>query len=192
MPLGSTILARGLLGRLAENWWKLLLRGIVAIVFGVVAFYWPGATLLSLAYVWGIYALADGMLALWAAISGDGADTSSRWWLAFVGITGIAAGLATFFWPGITALALLMLIAAWAIVTGVMQIWGAIQLRREIDGEWLLILSGLLSIVFGIFLFAQPDAGALAVVYTIGIFAILIGCLYVVFAFRLKSYKIPA
>jgi uncharacterized membrane protein HdeD (DUF308 family) len=177
---------------LADRWWLLLLRGLVAVTFGFLAFYGPGATLLSLTILWGAYALADGVFALWAAVSGEGAETTSRWWLAAVGIVSILAGLATFFWPGMTTLVLLMFIAGWAIATGALEIWGAIQLRKEIDGEWALILNGILSVAFGVFLFARPGIGAVALIYTIGVFAILTGFFYLALAFRLKQYKTPA
>jgi len=180
------------LRELAENWWLLLLRGIVAIAFGVLAFVWPGLTLLTLTLMWGFYAIADGVLALWAAIAGKGGEIAPRWWLAVVGIAGILAGLLTFVWPGMTALVLLMFIASWAIVIGVLQIWGAIQLRKQIEGEWWLALNGLLSVAFGVLVMAQPDAGALSVVWMIGWFAILAGCMYVGLAFRLKKFRAPA
>jgi uncharacterized membrane protein HdeD (DUF308 family) len=180
------------LRELAENWWLLLLRGIAAIAFGVLAFIWPDLTLLTLTYMWGFYAIADGVLALWAAIAGRGGEIAPRWWLAVVGIAGILAGVLAFVWPAMTALVLLMFIASWAIVIGVLQIWGAIRLRKEIEGEWLLGLSGLLSVAFGVIMFAQPGAGALAVVWLIGWFAILAGCVYIALAFQLKKHKRPA
>lgn len=183
-PAGSS-----LLGALAENWWLFLLRGIAAIIFGILAFFWPGITLLSLTLVWGVYALADGILALWAAITGRGGDMAPRWWLAIIGIAGVLSGLIAFFFPGMTALVLLIFIASWAIVIGVLQIWGAIQLRKELQGEWLLVLNGLLSIVFGALVMAWPGAGALAVVWIIGWYAILAGCLSIGLAFRLKNAR---
>src|SRR5437879_7650222 len=167
------------LRELAENWWLLLLRGIAAIAFGVLAFIWPGLTLLTLTLMWGFYAIADGVLALWAAIAGKGGEIAPRWWLAVVGIAGILAGLLTFIWPGMTALVLLMFIASWAIVIGLLQIWGAIRLRKEIEGEWLLGLSGLLSVDRGISMFAPPRGVALAVVSWLGWFAIIAGCVYI-------------
>jgi uncharacterized membrane protein HdeD (DUF308 family) len=188
LPLAGPALLRGL----AENWWLLLLRGIAAVAFGILAFFWPGLTLLALTLLWGAYTLSDGILALWAAISGKGAEMAARWWLAAVGIVSILAGLLTFLWPGMTALVLLMFIAIWAIIIGALQIWGAIQLRKEIEGEWLLVLGGLLSIAFGVIVIAQPGAGALAVVWLIGWFAVLLGCIYIALAFRLKTHKQPA
>ena len=181
-----------LLRELAENWWLLLLRGIAAIAFGILAFGWPGLTLLALTLMWGIYAIADGILALWAAIASKGGEMAPRWWLAIVGIAGVIAGLLTFVWPGMTALILLIFIASWAIVIGVLQIWGAIRLRKEIEGEWLLGLSGVLWVAFGVIMFAQPGAGALALIWWIGSFAILAGCVYIALAFQLKKYKRPA
>src|SRR6516164_11780427 len=175
------------LRELAENWWLLLLRGVAAIAFGLLAFLWPDLTLLTLIFLWGLYAIADGIIALWAAIASKGGEIAPRWWLAVVGIAGIVAGALAFVWPGMTALVLLMFIASWAIVIGVLQIWGAIRLRKEIEGEWLLALSGLLSVAFGVIMFAQPGAGALAVVWLIGSFAIA-GCVYIALAFQLKKH----
>ena len=180
------------LRELAENWWLLLLRGVAAIAFGLLAFFWPDLTLLTLIFMWGLYAIADGIIALWAAIASKGGEIAPRWWLAVVGIAGIVAGALAFVWPGMTALVLLMFIASWAIVIGILQIWGAIRLRREIEGEWLLGLSGLLSVAFGVIMFAQPGAGALAVVWLIGWFAILAGCVYIALAVQLKKHKRPA
>jgi len=142
--------------------------------------------------MWGIYAIADGVLALWAAIASKGGEIAPRWWLAIVGIAGVIAGLLTFVWPGMSALILLIFIASWAIVIGVLQIWGAIRLRKEIEGEWLLGLSGVLWVAFGVIMFAQPGAGALALIWWIGSFAILAGCVYIALAFQLKKYKRPA
>jgi uncharacterized membrane protein HdeD (DUF308 family) len=145
---------------LAKNWWLLLLRGIAAIIFGVLAFAWPGVTLLTLILFYGAFALVDGVLAIIAAITGGA--PGPRWWLAIVGLLGIAAGLLTFLMPGLSALVLLFFIAGWAITTGVFQIIGAIQLRKEIDNEWLLVLGGIISVLFGIGVMVAPGAGALA------------------------------
>ena len=178
--LGST-----LVHALAKNRWMLLLRGIAAIIFGVLAFAWPGLTLLTLIMIYGAYVLVDGVLAIAAAIAG-GAPTS-RWWLAIVGLFGIAAGLLTLLMPGLTAIVLLYFIAFWAIGTGVFQIIGAIRLRKEIDNEWLLILSGIFSVLFGVYVLSAPGAGALALVWVIGFYAIIEGVLLVALAFRLKK-----
>jgi uncharacterized membrane protein HdeD (DUF308 family) len=180
---------RPILSALAENWWLFLLRGIAAIIFGILAFIWPGITLLSLTLVFGAYALVDGICAIWSAISGRTNNMVPRWWLAVVGVAGVLAGLIAFFYPGMTALILLFFIAGWAIVIGALEIWGAIQLRKEIEGEWLLALNGVLSIAFGVLIMAWPGAGALAVVWIIGWYAILAGGLSVGLAFRLKGAR---
>jgi uncharacterized membrane protein HdeD (DUF308 family) len=180
-----------LLRALAETWWLLLLRGIATIAFGILAFIWPGRTLLTVAFLWGAYVIADGVFALWAAMSGKGSEIAPRWWLALIGITGILAGLLAFVWPGITVQVSLVIIASWAIVTGVLEIWGAIELRKEIEVEWMMALSGLVSVVLGVTLITRPGAGALAVVWLIGSFAILVGCIYVSLALWLKEQKRP-
>jgi uncharacterized membrane protein HdeD (DUF308 family) len=153
----------------------------------VLAFVWPGATLLTLIIFYGAFALVDGVLAVIAAISGGA--PAPRWWLAIVGIAGIVAGLLTFLWPGVTALVLLLFIAGWAIATGVMQIIGAIKLRKEIDNEWLLIAGGVLSVLFGLGVAVAPGAGALALILVIGAYAIVYGALLVGFALRLRKHS---
>lgn len=171
---------------LAKNWWLLLLRGIAAIIFGMLAFAWPGVTLLTLILFYGAFALVDGVLAIIAAITGGA--PGPRWWLAIVGLLGIAAGLLTFLMPGLSALVLLFFIAGWAIATGVFQIIGAIQLRKEIDNEWLLLLSGIASVAFGVLLAAQPGAGALTVLWLIGAYAIVFGVLLLMLAFKTRKF----
>ena len=172
---------------LAKNWWLLLLRGIASIVFGVLAFAWPGITIISLVIVYGAYALVDGLFSLYAAIrGGDGA--APRWWLAVVGVAGVLAGLISFAMPAVVALWLLLLIGAWAIVSGIFEIVGAIRLRKEIDNEWMLILHGVISVIFGVLLMAMPVPGALAMVWVIGAYAIAAGIILCVLAFRLKKH----
>lgn len=175
-----------LLHALARNWWLVLLRGICAIIFGLLTFIWPAGTLLTLVLLYGAYAFVDGVFALGAAFMGGG--PAPRWWLVVVGVLGIAAGLATFFWPGMTTLVLLFFIAGWAIAIGVMQIVGAIQLRKEIDNEWMLAASGIISVVFGFVLIAQPATGALSLVLVIGCYAVLYGILLMSFALRLRGH----
>jgi len=183
-PAGG--LGTAMVHQLAKNWWLLLLRGIAAIVFGVLAFVWPGLTLLTLVLFYGAYALVDGVLAIVSAITGG--TPAPRWWLVVIGIFGIAAGILTFVWPGITALVLLFFIAGWAIAVGVFQIIGAIRLRKEIDNEWMLIAGGVLSVLFGIGILLVPGAGALALVWVIATFAIIEGILFVALSFKLKSH----
>jgi len=185
MPLAAS----ALLGALAENWWLLLLRGLAAIAFGVIAFFWPGITLVALTYFWGAYALVDGVVAIWAAFSASGDDAGPRWWLGLSGIVSILAGIVAFVYPGLTALVLLVVIAVWAIVIGVLQLYAAMQLRKVINNEWWLILSGLLSIAFGAVLIAWPGTGALAVIWTIAWFAVFFGCMFIGLAFELKKFK---
>jgi uncharacterized membrane protein HdeD (DUF308 family) len=116
-------------------------------------------------------------------------EPSTRRWLAASGIVSVLAGFVALFWPGVTTLVLLVFIASWAIIIGGLHIWGAIELHKEVQGEWLLALYGVLWIGFGVVMFAQPGAGALALVWTIGWFAILSGCISIALAFRLKTYK---
>jgi uncharacterized membrane protein HdeD (DUF308 family) len=176
-----------LLHGLATNWWLAVLRGVAAIIFGVLAFVWPGITLLTLVLFYGAFALVDGVLAIIAAVRGG--NPMPRWWLAIVGIAGIVAGILTFAWPGITALVLLIFIAVWAIILGVMEIYGAIKLRAQIEGEWLLILNGVISVLFGLVLLWRPGTGALAVVWIIGFYAILLGIIYVMFGLKLRKHQ---
>lgn len=177
------------LNALGQSWWLVLLRGIAAIAFGIFAFTWPGLTLVTLALCWGFYALIDGVSALW--LGWKAKDSGAPLWpVVLIGVLGIGAGIFTFMSPGVTALALLMLIAAWAIVTGVLQIIAAIRFRKEIDNEWMLGLSGTLSVLFGGLMIARPGGGALAVLWIIGAFAIVYGALLIGVAFRLK--KIPS
>ena len=185
MPLAAS----ALLGALAENWWLLLLRGLAAIAFGVIAFFWPGITLVALTYLWGAYALVDGVVAIWAAFSASGDDAGPRWWLGLSGIVSILASIVAFVYPGLTALVLLVVIAVWAIIIGVLQLYAAMQLRKVINNEWWLILSGLLSIAFGAVLIAWPGTGALAVIWTIAWFAVFFGCMFIGLAFELKKFK---
>jgi uncharacterized membrane protein HdeD (DUF308 family) len=174
---------------LARNWWVLALRGLCAIIFGILAFVWPGITLGVLVLFYGAYALVDGILTIIAALSKRQGSGLPWWALLLEGLLGIAAGIVTFAWPGITALFLLFLIAAWAIVTGIFEIIAAIRLRKEIEGELWLALSGIVSIIFGVLLFVRPGAGALTVVWLIGAYAIFFGIFLLALAFRLKRFK---
>lgn len=177
---------------LARNWWLWLVRGIVAVIFGILAFVMPGITLISLTLLWGAFALIDGVLALAAAIGGRHIGMAPRWWLAVVGIAGLCAGLFTFVWPITTLFVLLILAAAWALAIGVLQVWGAIALRREIQGEWMLVLSGVFAILFAVILVVRPDAGALAIVWVIGAYAVLAGISYIGLALRLRRHHLAA
>jgi uncharacterized membrane protein HdeD (DUF308 family) len=170
------------------NWWLLALRGLVAVLFGVLAFVWPGATLITLVWLFGAFALVNGFLSLVLAAKAP-KHYPRLGSLILGGLLGILAGLLTFVMPGITALGLLMLIAAWAIVTGIMEVVAAIRLRKIIANEWLLILAGIASVAFGVILFLQPAAGALALIWWIGAWALIFGILLIVLAFRMRNWK---
>ncbi len=171
---------------LAKNWWVLALRGVLAIVFGVLAALMPGITLFALVLLFGSYAIIDGGFAIVAAIRRRG--TAGPWWaLLLEGLIGIAAGVVTFVFPGLSALALVYVIGAWAIFTGVLEILAAFVLRRQIQGEWWLAATGVLSIIFGGLVLVRPGAGALALVLWIGAYAIVFGILLLALAFRLRS-----
>jgi uncharacterized membrane protein HdeD (DUF308 family) len=175
-----------MLERMSRDWWILALQGVTAIVFGVLALLWPEMTLLALVFLFGAYALTDGVLALVSGIRGGDAGKPD-WWRIAAGVVGIAAGVIAFVMPDITAYALLLVIATWAIISGGIELVAAYQLRHELRGEWLLAIEGVLAIVFGLFLVAFPGAGALAVVSVIAAFAIISGVLLLVTAFRLRD-----
>ena len=166
---------------LTQHWWVVLLRGVLAILFGVMAFAWPGVTLAVLILLWGAYALIDGIFEVVAGIRGKWGS------LVLLGLVGIAAGIVAFVWPGLTAITLVWVFAFWAIVAGVLQISAAIRLRKEIQGEWLWILSGLCTVLLGVLLMLFPGAGALSVVWLIASLAVAWGILLVMLAFKLKG-----
>ena len=173
---------------LTYNWWVVVLRGLAGMAFGLVTFFAPGITLAALVLVFGAYAFADGVLAIISAIRRD--RPGDRWWLLLLeGIVGIAAGVVTLLWPGITALVLLYVIAAWALVTGVLEIAAAIRLRKAIKGEWLLVLSGILSVALGVMLVLWPGPGALALVLWTGAYAFVFGALLLALGLRLRSLR---
>ncbi len=169
-----------------QNWWLVLLRGICALIFGLAAFAWPGMTLYTLVLLYGAYALADGIFAIGAAVTRQrGRGTG---WLMAVGVLGIVAGVVAFLWPGITAIVLLTIIASWAIVTGLFEVIAAIWFRRILAHDWLLALAGVISILFGILLFARPVAGLLTVVWIIGAYALLLGVSLIGLSLQLWRY----
>jgi uncharacterized membrane protein HdeD (DUF308 family) len=165
---------------LAERWWVWLLRGVLAILFAVLAFTRPGITLAALVLIFGAYVLVDGAFELFVGI------LSRTWGLILSGVLGILAGIITFAYPHITALVLLYIIAFWAIFTGIVEILAAIRLRKEIENEWMIGIGGALSVIIGIWIIARPGAGALSVVWLIGIYALLYGLLMVGLALRLR------
>lgn len=177
---------------LVNNWWTFVLRGILAILFGLLVFFMPGMALLTLVFLFGFYALADGLFSLAAALRWTGGAEQQPWWaLLLHGILGVVAGFLALTLPGITAVVLLYIIAGWALATGIMEIVAAIRLRQQIQGEWLLVLSGVLSIILGVLLALFPVAGALAVVLWIGAYAIVVGVLLLVLGFKLRKWLGP-
>jgi len=173
---------------LARNWWVVALRGVVAILFGLLAFVLPGITLAVLVLLFGAYAIVEGIFNVIAAVRGR--EGVAPWWaLLLEGLVSIGAGVVTFVWPGLTALVLLYVIAVWAVITGALEIAAAIRLRKVMTGEWWLALSGVLSIVFGALLMIAPAAGALVVVLWIGAYAVVFGALLIGLAFRLRRWR---
>jgi uncharacterized membrane protein HdeD (DUF308 family) len=173
---------------LAHDWWIFLVRGIVAVLFGFLAFIWPQITLFVLVLLFGIFAVVDGLLSL-ARAFGAGRIGTSWVWPLVGGVLGIAAGVAAFVWPHITALVLLYIIAAWAVVTGICAIIAGITLFQEISNEWLLIVGGVISVLFGLLVFLHPGAGALALVWLIGFYAIVLGVAQIALALRLRDWQ---
>lgn len=174
---------------LIQNWWLLILRGVVAILFGLAAFMWPELTMFILITLFGFYTLIDGLIAVVTGLSHT--HDSPRWWVFLVeGLVGIAIGLTALIWPGATTLVILAMIAAWAIFTGILEIVAAIRLRREITNEWFLALSGILSIGVGALLLAQPLAGSMAIIWTIGAYALIAGVLWILLGLRLRNREI--
>src|SRR6476659_9419861 len=165
----------------------LALRGVAAVIFGLLAFFWPDRALPALVILFGAYALVDGVFTVVAAVSGS-RGRGMRWLLLLEGIAGIAIGIISIFWPGTTALVLLYFIAAWAIITGIFEIMTAVELRREINNEWFLALSGGLSVAFGLLLVVFPVAGAVAFIWLIGAYALLFGALLIMLAFQMRAW----
>jgi uncharacterized membrane protein HdeD (DUF308 family) len=171
---------------LAHYWWVLALRGVLGILFGILAFVWPLLTLEVLVLLFGAYSLVDGIFTVVAAFRAH--QRESRWWaLLLQGIVGIIAGLLIMILPGVAAFALVYFVAAWALITGVLQIAAAIRLREQIENEWMLILGGAASVIFGVLTAVWPAAGLLSLVWLIGAYAIIFGILMLALAFRLRG-----
>jgi uncharacterized membrane protein HdeD (DUF308 family) len=174
-----------MLHTLVRNWWALALRGLLAVLFGLLTFFVPGITLVTLVVLFGAYALVDGIFNVIAFFR----VLSHHWALLIEGLIGIIAGILTFAWPAITAIALLYLIAFWAIFTGIFEIVAGIRLRNAIAGEWLLLGIGVLSLLFGILILFAPVVGALAIVLWIGAYAFVFGLFLLILAFRLRGHR---
>ena len=172
---------------LAQNWWAIAIRGVCGIVFGLIALFLPGATILTLVLFFSAYMLVDGIFGVVAAVRA--ASHHQRWGLLVIeGVLNIAVGVIAFIWPGLTAVTFVLLIAAWAIVTGVLEIVAAVRLHPEY-GRWWLILSGVASVIFGVLLVVAPLAGVIVVTWWIGAFALIFGIMLLVLAFRLRARK---
>src|SRR5450432_984594 len=169
-----------------RNWWLLAVRGLLSIILGLIVLFLPGIALLALVYVFAAYMLIDGIMAVVTSIRERG--MLNRWgWILFEGVLGIVAGLIAFFYPGITALILLYLVAAWAIITGIMEIVTAFIIRDMVSWEWLLALAGVVSVLFGIILFIHPGAGLLSILWLVGVYSIIFGITFIVRAFQHHS-----
>lgn len=173
---------------LARIWWTVALRGLLAILFGALAIAWPGITVAVFVLLFGAYALVDGVFALVLALAG-GVPNRETWGLLLEGLVGIGIGAATFAWPGITLLALVILIAVWAILLGVLALTAAGRLRHQIEGEWWVVLGGVVSVLFGVLLLVAPLAGALALAQIVGAYSVLSGVFLIVLAFRLRRWQ---
>jgi uncharacterized membrane protein HdeD (DUF308 family) len=174
-----------MLHTLATNWWALALRGLMAVLFGLLTFFLPGITLVTLVLLFGAYALADGVFNVIAFFR----VASHHWALLIEGVIGIITGLLTFVWPAITAIVLLYVIAFCAIFTGIFEIIAGIRLRKVIPKEWLLLVMGVLSLLFGVVILFAPGVGALAIVLWIGAYALVFGIFLLALAFRLRGHQ---
>lgn len=174
---------------LSRNWWLLVLRGMLAILFGILAFVWPALTWLTLIIMFGVYALVDGLVAI---VTGLFRTKDARWWVFLLeGILNIGIGVIALIWPEVTSLVLIYIIASWAVITGILEIAAAVRLRDEIENEWVMGLGGFVSMVLGILLFLQPAAGGLAIIWIMAGYALIFGVLLVVLGFRLRNWKAP-
>ena len=173
---------------LAKNWWVFLLRGILALAFGTAALFFPATAFLSLVLVFGAFSLVDGVFAIVSAFTSN-AKSENWWWLIIEGVFGILIGVLTIVQPAAMGEAWLILIAAWAIVTGIFEIITAIRIRKLIEGELWLILGGLVSIAFGVLILVYPMSGAFAIGVLIGAYAILFGIMFIALALRLRKHR---
>ena len=172
---------------LSRYWWMILLRGLAWLLFGVLVFAQPAISLVTLTLLFGAFALWDGIANVVSAIGGR--HENENWGvLLLTGLAGIAIGALTFYAPGITALGLLFYIAIWVTGTGLLQVVAGIRLRKEIEGEFWLILSGIVSIALGVFLVARPGAGALSVLWLVATYAVVFGLILIILAIRVRSF----
>lgn len=172
---------------LTRNWWLVVFRGVLAILFGLTAFLWPDLTFLALVLMFGIYAIADGVFAMLTGVISS--KYSPRWWVFLLeGVVSLAAGVIAILRPGLAGFVLIVVIAIWAILTGILEIAAAVRLRREITNEWMLAFAGFVSIVLGVLLFFQPATGGLVITLMIGAYALIFGIMLVILGFRLRKF----
>jgi uncharacterized membrane protein HdeD (DUF308 family) len=176
-----------MIDRITSHWWLFLIRGLLALALGIAVPFFQVAAIFAIAILVGAYCFADGVVAIVAAFRMSHAG-GSWWWLVLEGILGIAVGVVTFFYPGITIFALAYLVGAWAIVTGVLSIASAIRLRQHVPNEWLWMIGAVLSIIFGILVYIAPVFGLLFIVWMVSIYAILAGIFFIWLAFRLRAH----
>lgn len=174
---------------LANNWWAVVVRGLLAIGLGVLAWVRPEFFWASLILIFGVYAIVDGVFALAAAVRND---SGGRWANVLEGVAGIGAGLLVLFYPGDVGAVLVIIIGIWAIVTGVFEVFTAIRLREEIAEEWFLGIAGIVSVAIGVLLVVQPGFGRVGTIYVVGTYGILFGLLLVALGIRLRDRKLPA
>jgi uncharacterized membrane protein HdeD (DUF308 family) len=173
---------------LARNWWALLIRGIAAVIFGILAFLWPGATIVAIGILFGAYAFVDGVFAIVAAVRA--AEAHERWWpFLLEGIVGLVIAGITFYDVGITLLALYFTIAAWAFITGILELVAAVQLRKSMANEIWLIVGGIASLIFGVLMIWRPLAAAFAIIWVIGAYAIIFGIAMIALSLRLRAHR---
>ncbi|MBL6618558.1 MAG: HdeD family acid-resistance protein [Reyranella sp.] len=185
LPANETAPYERLIAVLADNWWAIAVRGVLGILFGLVCLFLPAVTMLSLALLFGAYAFADGVFGIVAAVRS--ARAGERWgWLVFEGLANFAIAAVAFFWPGVTILTFVLLVAAWAILSGILMLAAALRVGVD-DGRWWLVLSGIASLVYGIILVIAPMAGAVVLTWWLGAYALVFGVALLVFAFKLRG-----
>lgn len=176
---------------LSRKWWALSVRGVIYVAFGLTALLWPDLTFAVFVFLFGVFALLDGAVSVFAAIGRGRAGT--QWGsLLLEGLIGVATGIVVLVWPGMSGLILLYVVGAWAVLTGVLEISAAIRLRREIEGEWILVVNGLLSIGLGALIYLWPAGGVMAIVWMLGLYAIVFGALLLLLSLVLRRYAAAA
>lgn len=172
----------------SKHWWHVALRGFLALLFGILLFAWPGIAMFIFAIVFGAYVFVDGIFTLVAAINYK-AGAGKRYWLFVRGIFGIIVGIVTFFWPAITEIALVLLIGAWALIAGIMELNFAFRAVKNTGIKWLFAISGILAVILGMLLLIRPIAAIIAVIWVIAAYAVIAGILLLIVGFRLRSQK---